>query len=135
MQNISGTNAATWRQKLAADIPSFHCVIQTRWLIMSVNYSCKSCETSGSDLEVRKREKCESFERWMEPLNLIWAIPWKYFNFAIRSQCYKTIYVRNLRIFVISWSVCGCQALSGIALCSWVRPEPIRVKQLSGALL
>jgi hypothetical protein len=23
LENISGTNAATWRQKLAADIPSF----------------------------------------------------------------------------------------------------------------
>jgi len=25
------------------------------------------------------------------------------------GQCYKTFYVRNLRIFVISWSVCPWQ--------------------------
>jgi hypothetical protein len=29
----------------------------------------------------------------------------------IWTQCYKTFYTYNLRIFVISWSVCSWQAL------------------------
>ncbi len=35
----------------------------------------------------------------------------KFCNIDTRGQCYKTFYVRNLRIFVISQSVCPWQAV------------------------
>ncbi len=49
------------------------------------------------------------------------------------AQCYTTFYGVNLRIFVISWSVCSCQAFP--VSCLWVRPgiQP-RMKHLKGAL-
>ncbi len=47
---------------------------------------------------------------------------------TVWAQCNKTCYVYNLRTFVISWSVCPCEAFSVQSnVCT--RPEPIRVKQ------
>jgi hypothetical protein len=34
----------------------------------------------------------------------------KVYNVDTRGQCYKAFFFRNLRIFIISWSVCPCQA-------------------------
>ncbi len=48
---------------------------------------------------------------------------------------YKAFYGCNLRIFVISWSVCPWQAFPAQSDILWVRPEPTRVKNLSGAPL
>jgi hypothetical protein len=41
----------------------------------------------------------------------------------LRAQCHKTFYGRNLRIFVISSSVCPWQAFSSLVHCLCVRPE------------
>jgi hypothetical protein len=42
---------------------------------------------------------------------LITAIK-KLYNFGLRAQCYKTLYLHNLRIFVIGLNVCVWQAFT-----------------------
>ncbi len=52
-------------------------------------------------------------------------------NLTTGVRCYKTFFSRNLRIFVISWSVCTWKSLSSLFYCLRVRPEPTRAKNLS----
>ncbi len=54
---------------------------------------------------------------------------------SIRYQCYKTFYDRNLRNFVISWSVCTCQAFPAFFNVCWKSQEPTQAKYISIYLL
>jgi hypothetical protein len=38
-----------------------------------------------------------------------------FYNIGPRAQCYKTFYVCNLIMLVISWSVCPCQVFPALA--------------------
>ncbi len=44
-------------------------------------------------------------------------------SLIISPQCYKTVYGRNLRMFVFCKNVCHCQALPAQPHVLWERPE------------
>ncbi len=51
-------------------------------------------------------------------------------------QCYKAFYGRNLRIFIISQSICPLANLSCLVKCLWVRPGAYpTLERLKGASL
>jgi hypothetical protein len=51
---------------------------------------------------------------------------------AIRGQCYKTFFIRNLRIFPISLVFVPGKLFQPSLTCLKGRPDPTQVKQLSG---
>ncbi len=54
--------------------------------------------------------------------------------FPTCGQCYKTLYGRKLRIFVISQSICTTESLSSLKLCLWIRQGAYpTVEHLKGA--
>ncbi len=58
-----------------------------------------------------------------------------FYSIGTRGQCYKTFYVRNLRIFVISQSVCPWQAFPAQSNVCLVKQTPTLFKNLSYAPL
>jgi len=75
-----------------------------------------------------------------EHLTMIHSTPKYYFRLKIRHLCHgpmlHNFFIRNLRIFVISWSVCHLQAFKASFNCVTIRSEPTRMKlHVSGAPL
>ncbi len=98
-QNISGTNAATWWKKLAADISSLLTFFKAYCSI----YSSQKWYWQPMSNWFQSDQKKASFKKWL--YNLFFLIrlqqnPKVHVIFNTKGQSYKNNYSRNLRIFL-----------------------------------
>ncbi len=101
-------------------------------IIILVSFCICCCCKGGSKPEPETGRPLSSASSQMSDWARVEENHFRQLNNRPGANVIKLFYGHNLRMFVVSWSVCSWKAFVSLVWCFWARLEPTWVRRLSG---